>query len=290
MSRIQTGINASDINFEAKHVLFVEGDTESIDLQILTALLGNKIRIEPLGPSYSLDNVAKSLYTFHPYYYFIIDRDHHTDEYVARCWDNFPNPDTNNLLVWRKRAVENYFLDPAYLRQSQFCVVDEATLQRKIAKSCQERLFLDVANYVIITIREELKQNWIQMFTEPRDFQDAESALKKLLDVPHFKTQSEKTNQKVSSSELERLFKERLCTMTGGTKTLEFGSGTWRDMISGKKILSQVVNSKSFTLPTGISQEMKVAAITKDLVSNSTNQQPDDFQRLRELIEQRLSS
>jgi len=79
------------------------------------------IRIRPLGPSYSVKSVAEALHPFHPTYYFLIDRDyHHNDDFVGRCWDNFPDPATHNLLVWRYREIENYFLEPDYLAYSDF--------------------------------------------------------------------------------------------------------------------------------------------------------------------------
>ncbi|MGL6195065.1 MAG: hypothetical protein ACRC2T_09625, partial [Thermoguttaceae bacterium] len=84
MSRIHTGIQSSDIKNKAQHVLFVEGTDKSIDIKTLKLLFENKITIEPLGSCNSLSNVAESLYKFHPYYYFIIDRDHNNDEFVER--------------------------------------------------------------------------------------------------------------------------------------------------------------------------------------------------------------
>ncbi|MGL6195489.1 MAG: hypothetical protein ACRC2T_11785, partial [Thermoguttaceae bacterium] len=227
---------------------------------------------------------------FHPYYYFIIDRDHNNDEFVERCWTNFPDPKTNNLLVWRKREIENYFLDPAYLLLSAFCIVDEDLLKKKITKLCSERLFFDVANHVITTIQGELIKELPVPFTNPRDCLTAEAALNKLLDSLDFQTQSKKTSEKVSSSEIKRLFNERLEMLTGGKQSLEFGKGNWLEMISGKEILSQVINSNFFTLPKGITQNKKVDAIARDLICKPIDKQPTDFQELRQLILKRIGS
>lgn len=41
---------------------------------------------------------------------FVEGRDHHKHDFVEGCWKNFPDPDTDHLLVWRCREIENYFL------------------------------------------------------------------------------------------------------------------------------------------------------------------------------------
>ena len=118
---VRRGIRSEEVRHHGQHVLFVEGDKGSVDPEVLNKLFSNKISIEPLGPSSSVKSVAKALQTYHPTYYFLIDRDHYDDSFVEKCWDDFPDPKTNNLLIWRRREIENYFLDPDYLSRSDFC-------------------------------------------------------------------------------------------------------------------------------------------------------------------------
>ena len=59
------------------------------------------------------------MYPHHPTYYFLIDRDHHDIDFINRSWYNFPDPNTHNLLIWRKREIENYFLEPNWLNMIQ---------------------------------------------------------------------------------------------------------------------------------------------------------------------------
>ena len=103
-----------------------------MDPKILNTLLPDEIRIELLGPSFSVKSVAEALHKHHTTYDFLIDRDHHDDEFVDRCWKEFPNPDTHNLLVWRHREIENDFLDPEYLSCSQYCRATEEFLSTQI--------------------------------------------------------------------------------------------------------------------------------------------------------------
>lgn len=179
MIRLNRAIHTEEVKQNGRHVLFVEGrGNDSLDPQIIGVLFDGKIRIEPLGASFSVKSVAEALYPFHPTYYFLIDRDHHhDDDFINQCWHNFPDPETHNLLIWKYREIENYFLDPDYLMCSDFVKVSKKVLENKIKQFCQERLYLDAANHVIVSIREKLKQTWIQKFTNPSDFKSREQAI-----------------------------------------------------------------------------------------------------------------
>lgn len=289
--RVKTGIRSGEVRLQGEHVLFVEGsDEESVDPKVLNELFSNEIRIVPLGPSFSVRSVAEALQPYHPTYYFLIDRDHYDDSFIDKCWSNFPNPDTNNLLVWRRREIENYFLDPEYLLQSRFCKVSQVRLENSILQFANDRLFLDIANHVIIHIREELKENWIQKFTNPAEFSTKQDALQKLQDANEFNQYSKKVQKGVSLTELERRFSEFLERMTGGREQLSFGVGEWLDLIQGKKVFNQVVNSACFRVTKAdgeaLSGREKMNEIVKDLLRK--DYQPEDFAKLKNLIIARI--
>lgn len=90
---------AEAIRQSAQHVLFVEGQPGSIDQEAMQTFLGDLVDIQPLGPAFHVGNAAQALHLFHPTYYFLIDRDHHSDADVQRSWDRFPDPATHNLLI-----------------------------------------------------------------------------------------------------------------------------------------------------------------------------------------------
>ena len=149
MLQIRTGVRPEEVRAGGEHVLFVEGSEDgSLDQAVLRVLLSRLLRIETMGPSYSVKSAAQALSRHHPRYYFLIDRDHYDDGFVERCWRNFPDPDTDNLIVWRRREIENYFLDPLFLVESAYCHANENELMTTLIQAAQERLFLDVANYV----------------------------------------------------------------------------------------------------------------------------------------------
>ncbi len=284
-----TGIRPEEVRHQAQHVLFVEGNDENaLDPTVLKELL--PIRIEPLGASFSIKSVAEALYPYHDTYYFLIDRDHHDNDFINRCWDNFPDSDTHNLLIWKRRELENYFLEPDYLVQSQFCQVEKDELEQQILQFANKRLFLDAANHVIVSIREELKENWIEKFSNPDEFSSKEVALEKLKRTNKFEQHRTNVSNKVSTEEVERRFYECLELMTDGQDQLDFGRGDWLDMVQGKSVLTQVINSGSFQVRTldgtALQGSEKLKETVKDLLRK--DEQPADFVELKRLITKRI--
>ncbi|NQU64386.1 MAG: hypothetical protein HQ517_08920 [SAR324 cluster bacterium] len=293
MITVQQGIRSEQVRFQGQHVLFVEGSEESFDINTLNQLFEAGVKIEPLGASYSLTDVAKSLFKFHPTYYFLIDRDHHHDDsYIEECWKSFPDPAKHNLLVWKRREIENYFLEPAYLFQSKYCQVSEEKVAEKVLVWSNERLFLDVSNRVITSIREELKRNWIQIFTNPAEFNSKESALNKLKSASEFEAHRANVAQTVSQNEVENRFYSFLNQMTGGKDKLEFGTGNWLAMIQGEKVLPQVIHSGCFQVldihGSQVTGREKLNEVVKDLLQKEASVQPEDFITLKTMIGQRL--
>ena len=293
MISIKTNISAENVRLQGEHVLFVEGKySESVDPEVLKELLDNRIRIETLGPSFSVKSVAEALQSHHPSYYFLIDRDHHDCQSVRDCWENFPNPDTHNLLVWRRREIENYFLEPDYLSESKYFTSDKEELKQKILKFSKDRLFLDAANHVVIATREELKKNWIEIFSKPSDFPSKEAALEKLKDAIKSKEHASNVSRKTSPDKLEERFNGCLELMTGGKDEISFGTGEWLNMIKGKKVLPQIINSEFFQVQNtdgkSLSGKEKLNAVIKDLLKKDESILPPDFKELKELIYKQL--
>ena len=291
MLRIRPGIRPEEVLHQAQHVLFVEGNDENaLDPTVLKGLFDPPLRIEPLGASFSVKSVAEALHPHHPTYYFLIDRDHHDNDFINRCWHNFPNPDTHNLLIWRRREIENYFLEPDYLVQSQFCRVEQDDLEQQILQFANKRLFLDAANHVIISIREELKENWIEKFSDPDEFSTKEIALEKLERTNEFEQHRTNVENKVSVEEMERRFYECLEAMTPDQDQLAFGRGDWLDMVQGKSVFRQVINSGSFQVKTKdgtvLQGRERLNEVVKDLLRK--DEQPTDFMELKRLITRRI--
>ncbi|NOQ23465.1 MAG: hypothetical protein GQ565_12570 [Candidatus Aegiribacteria sp.] len=296
MIEVTQGNRPEEINMSGKHVLFVEGcGSDSFDSEVISELFDWKIRIEPLGSSYSINSVAEALHPFHPTYYFLIDRDHHHDDNkVDYYWENFPDPQTHNLLIWKYREIENYFLEPAYLEESDFLNVNIDTLEKKIIEFCQQRLYLDVANYVIVSIREELKRNWIRIFSNPSDFSSRDLALGMLKNAGEFEAFRNEVGTAIDHDEITRCFDDIFDIMTDGSECLEFGKGKWLEMIGGKRVFSQVINSTCFKVVdlegSLLHGKDKINQVAKNLLRKNISKQPDDFKKLKTLILDRLNS
>lgn len=226
----------------------------------------------------------------------MIDRDYHVaDRDVDAYWQNFPDPNTSNLLVWRRKELENYFLEPSFLIQSRFCKDECKTnhgkvLQEKVISLANDRLYLDAANYVIVSLREDFKRKWIENFSNPTEFSDEQAALNRLIQAPEFKAFSERVSKQTAEQEITTRFQAYLAQMTGGKRSLEWGVGSWLNMISGKSIFHNLV-SQCFQVTNleGMILQGKqtINAVAKDLLRTGENL-PDDLVELKKLIRHRI--
>ena len=280
--------NPEEVRFDAESTLFVEG---KVDEYIFNILVGDQIAVKPLGPSYSIRDVAQALHHHHPFYYFLIDRDaHHDDDFVSKSWANFPDPEKNNLLVWKKKEIENYFLDKEFLSQSRYFDKNQ-DLDQEIVKHAGKRLYMDAANYVIISIREELKTTWINKFSSEDKFSTKEDALGELLSAEAFKNLPSEVSRKVSEDEISNRFDDFLQEMTGGQESIFVGQGNWVNMINGKKVLNSVINSSCFKVSSQDGSSLqgpeKVRRVIADILKDPSCTIPHDFEKLKKLIRNR---
>jgi hypothetical protein len=275
----------------AQHVLFVEGQENSIDREAMNTFLGDLVRIEPLGSSFHLANAAQALYPFHATYYFLIDRDHHSDADVQRSWDRFPDPATHNLLIWPRRELENYFLIPEFLLRSQYLNVDEPVLRATIRRECQRRLYRDAVNQVITWCRETLKRKWIEHFDAATPCDTRDTARQALCDHPAFADKRNEFADRTTAAALAERFTAVLDELTGGHDPLEFGHGRWLELLRGKEVLPAVVRD-CFKIPdaTGrlLQGSRKELELARELLRLPPDHLPDELQRLRTLIAARL--
>ena len=293
MLQVKRGVRSEEVRAGAQHVLFVEGsEGGSLDQAVLRALLHGELRIETMGPSFSVKSVAQALAVHHPRYYFLIDRDHHDDAYVERCWENFPDPGTDNLLVWRRREIENYFLDPLFLLESEYCESTQERLTENLMEIAQERLFLDVVNYVISSVREEQKSTWIRHFSNPADFASKEEAVQRLTSLGEFAVRSKAVSTMLSESMLRERFEAGLELMAGDGEELIYGRGRWVEMVRGKKILAKMVNSNDFEVRDAegrrVTGKEKAYEILRDLAVKDVPSRPSDLVELQRLIHRRV--
>lgn len=283
--------SAASVNHGSTKTLFVEGEENSLDTEIISTLLHDtNIIVRPLQSSSALKSASKAFSKLESGYYFLIDRDHHSDECVNKSWEEF-RAGTSNLLIWKKKELENYFLDPDFLLQSQFCKSDttKEDIERFITTAANKRIFQQAANMTIIKIRETLQKNWIQTFKNTNGFETKEKALHKLLNRSEFLNQAEKSQSTLNEENIETTFNELITSLTDNEIPIVWGRGNWLDNISGKEILNELLSSNNLfsnrtdATTTTLDDRNRVIAIANDLVMRASNL-PNDFNELKALI------
>ena len=177
---------------------------------------------------------------------------------------------------------------------SAYCQVGTEDLMKRILRFSRTRLFLDVANATITSIREELKTNWIEHFSDPSAFRSGEAALNRLLASAEFERHRQTVDKALSPAEIGARFHRHLEKMTGGRDAIQFGEGNWLDMIRGKPVLAQLVNSNCFRVEaadgTLLRGAEKTNEVVKDLLKQDIARQPKDFRQLKDLVSDRIGS
>lgn len=289
---IRSGVSAEEVNQKAAHILFVEGSGENaIDPRALTRLLRDTdIAVKALGASFSVKSAAQALHRHHPHYYFVIDRDHHDDAAVNDAWTNFPNPATYNLLIWKKRELENYFLNPEYLSRSTF-LTKPAELTERLLKLAAERVFFDLANQTITQLRELQKAKWIEDFTNPANFQTAAKAIDQLKSCASLGARPTAIAEQLEFRKIEVTFRELEEEYLDGAVKPQLGKGRWLDKMRGKPMLAVMVN-ECFEVKDSDGEVLKgseaVSLVAEELLQLELTLQPADFQQLHTLVSARL--
>ena len=294
---VQTGVSPTQVLRRAGHVVFVEGSNDdAFDPTVIRELLkanGLRIEVRAIGPCENVIQAAKAMLWKHPTYYFLADRDGRDSAFVERSWNNFPQPDTYNLLFWRKRELENYFIAPEYLERSQLLVKSPDELRERILAEAKRRFYLEAANLVLLRIRSSLLEPAKAWFTQENLFVNRDDALNQLLNSPELHQRAVEIGSILANQERERMLDEVLHLLSGGKPTLEFGSGAWLDLLSGKEIFRSIsgnvfrVSDASGKLLQGREQNDEVV---KELLRLALNQQPADFQQLVTLMKIKVSA
>jgi hypothetical protein len=294
MVAVRTGVASQEVLQGARHVLFVEGTKEGLDVTVLHELLMPKLRVEPLGPSFSVRSVATALHQFHPEYWFVIDRDDWADEVVNASWANFPDPTKDNLLIWRRKELESYFLEPAWACNSRYAKqsTTPVALQSWLAAEASKVLLLEAANRVLIATRNRVKGCPGNLLAA-RDVQGCtrDQVVEKLVASPLLASLASTTTSELAELQIRTAFDDEVTKLSSGVDPLAWGKGRWRDLISAKPLFRSMVN-QWFEVPdhaeggkarlTGRDAERAVAV---DLLKNHQDTMPADFSELKRILD-----
>lgn len=295
MLTIQAGGSAQAVLQGAQHVLFVEGKKDGLDVTVLGELFTPKLRVEPLGPCFSVRSVAAALHEFHPKYWFVIDRDDWSDVVVEQSWANFPDPVHDNLLIWRRKELESYFLEPAWVCQSQY--VGKRTSEDKVRAWIEENssavVYLNAANRVLVFHRNLIKhcQGELLSDCDVKGCSQAQVA-DKLVKSDLLMRLSSAVATDLTEQKIRDAFDRECELLTGGQVPLRWGTGRWRELIGAKAIFRTMVN-RWFRVPdlakggsahlTGRDAER---ALVVDLLKNHQEMMPSDLADLKVILDQ----
>jgi len=295
----QLNVNPTTINQAAKHKLFVEGSNEQeIDPIVIQELLHNNdlgaVRVIGMGACHNVRSAAQALIKVYPSHYFLIDRDDQDQVTVDKSWQSFPNPDEYNMLIWHKRELENYFIDPHYISKSTY-LKNGINIQQNILYECNSRIFLDSANLTLLSISREMQKPLsVPHFKNRDEFKDKNAGLIKLNGLT-----ADMDDRKISVADVleqeavNQRYIEFIQELSGGTIPLQYGSGSWLERMSGKEIFRAIANqcfevkSLQGQLVTG---KDKNKIIAKELTRLPLEQQPADFQRLVGLLQNKVGT
>jgi hypothetical protein len=289
MIAVQRGVPSEAVRQGARHVLFVDGHGDgSFDPSVLKALVDDlNLDVRPLGPSRSLRAAAEALHPHHPTYYFLIDRDHHDDETVEQSWKDFPDPGKSNLLLWRRKELESYFILPEYLSGSSYCRRTRTDVERELVLAARPRVWLDIVNHVIVSIREDMKAKWIEMFDSVTGFETRAGALQQLKRRSEFPKKRKADARMLSPASVEERFERAREDFLDGER-LELGKGRWLEHMSGKELFARLVGGRCFEVldrkNRKIEGSLKRLEVAKDLLRQDRRKQPRDFQELYRLL------
>ncbi len=292
--KAKRGGNSVEVNNGSTVTLYVEGNADSMDMLILENLLD--IRVEYLGASYNVRAVAEAFKNIQPASYFIVDRDHFIDnEKVEESWKSFVEGKTN-LLYWRKKEIESYFLDPVFLSKSIYAKQSvEDKIREAILKYAQKYIFLHIVQYVIVTIREENKKEWIKIprETELSHYENKTIALETLCKSTKINDKIDATSENLSQERLVKLFEKSLKQFQGNAECLKWGEGEWLSLMPAKKLLHELINSYSFFKDAEKDIELskenrKTKIVIKELLKHE-EYIPEDFKQLKRVLSDRKS-
>jgi hypothetical protein len=294
--RVQSGVNATQVNQNAQHKLFVEGSDQEIDPIVIKELLDNNdltaVGVRTMGGCDNVRSAAQALINEYPSYYFLIDRDDQDQETVDRSWQSFPNPDEYNMLIWHKRELENYFIDPDYIKKSPR-LKPEINIEQRILDECNLRIFLNAANLTLYSISRELRKPLpIQHFRNRDEFQNQNAGRLKLEGLA---TAMDDRKTSVSTileqNAVNQRYLDFIQELTAGIIPLQYGSGSWLERMSGKEIFRSIANQcfdvrdLQGNLVTG---KEKNKIIAKELTRLPLQDQPLDFQELIRLLRNKV--
>lgn len=295
-SILQTDVAPEAFGQRAERRLYVEGEPDSIDREVVSILTkGLGLSISSLGTSSNIRVAVNALHADHPTYAYLIDRDYLDTPLVEDAWRDFPNPNKGNLLIWRKRSIENYFLDVEWLSKSNLFVQEKkAYLIQKLERVARERVFLDAANLTVGIARGTLFKNSMTFDNNAQRYRSLAEGKAALLARQEWQSIPETIASAFAHRNIETIYENFVADMLGPAAVVpKYGHGTWADCMDAKPLANAIFESSAFKVPSNsgarkLSALEKRSAIVRDLIESGVGL-PNDFTEVRRMLEAHMA-
>lgn len=283
------GVSQYRVNSGAGRRLFVEGELDEV---VMRTLLKDVLDVVRLNGSRSLKRAAVAFRDVEPGYYFLVDRDHLSDEKVEQTWTSFLTGNSN-VVYWRRKEIENYFLEPAWLAQSSKLEAGfhESDIQKIIQEFADSYKYFFAANRAYSRVKANFYNTGLQdCIPYKDDYKDDEQAVLQALKDINFYEPTKSILEAAEWTNIYELYKVELGKYSGaeGANTLEWGRGEWLNLMPGKRILNHLIcNSGCFH------QGSNVKEVIQDLVRATVKDSlpvPADFTDIHSFFAKPLPS
>ncbi len=291
------GAAPEDVLQGSGHTLFVEGkNNQAFDPVVMEELLKNnglQMTVKAIGHCDNVRSTAQALISYQPSYYFLIDRDDNDDLTVEKSWNSFQDLSQHNLLIWKKRELENYFIEPTYLSNSSFLKenISVDDLRDRILAGCNQRIFIDAANFTILDLNKKITKKLRCNFSDFSKFKCKEDGEQVLEQMTEMELKKNEIDEILTVDFVKQIYFETIQKLSGGTLPLQYGCGNWLEQLSGKEIMNSIMN-QCFQVKDRNDKYLQGADKTKQVVREllhlPLHQQPADFKNLVTLLHRRI--
>ncbi len=186
--------------------------------------------------------VAKSLFAYHPTYYFLIDRDTLDDDQVEQMWSSFPDPNSHNTLCWKRREVESYFIDPLCFSKSSFVTATIAEVETELVNIASGRVWHDIARFCAILLSGKDIAWWRGKRHRFTFGSDRNVALSELCNAPLHCERISFVSKAYRIEMCESLFREVELQFLKNNAVPILGLGNWLYMMEASEIFSVLIS------------------------------------------------
>ncbi len=267
------------------------------DRELIERILGDQItdqlEIKPLGGAQNLIRAAEALKRVNPDNFFIIDRDYVCDDEVEKSWLEFESGESN-ILLWRRKEIENYFLDTELLSKLDYCKkTSKESIDQLIKSHVKKWKFITIGNYVLQEHNERIRSKaCAKNMSLPVDqsIKKADALASRIAGEWQDVALDELMKELTSKEKIMCLVEQYSNEIFESAKKDKIGEDQWRKAVKGKEIVVEILGEKHFGFPQK-SKNQNIKSIMFEVIDNIKKEKlAHDFNQLSDIMEKRLAN